>query len=59
MTKEHKLLFDDDAPAITLSDSSENKVSLENSGLTLERGGNKIEVSDSEVNVNDGALEVV
>jgi uncharacterized protein involved in type VI secretion and phage assembly len=59
VTKEHKLLFDDDAPAIMLSDSSENKVSLENSGLTLERGGNKIEVSDSEVNVNDGALEVV
>jgi uncharacterized protein involved in type VI secretion and phage assembly len=59
VTKEHKLLFDDDAPAITLSDSSENKVSLEDSGLTLERGGNKIEVSDSEVNVNDGALEVV
>jgi uncharacterized protein involved in type VI secretion and phage assembly len=59
VTKQHKLLFDDDGRAITLSDSSENKVSLEDSGLTLERGGNKIEVSDSEVNVNDGALEVV
>jgi uncharacterized protein involved in type VI secretion and phage assembly len=59
VTKEHKLLFDDDAPEITLSDSSQNKVSLESSGLTLERGGNKIEISDSEVNVNDGALEVV
>lgn len=59
VTKEHKLLFDDDAPSITLSDSSENKITLEDSGLTLERGGNKIEVSDSEVNVNDGALEIV
>lgn len=59
VTKEHKMLFDDDAPSITLSDSSENKITLEDSGLTLERGGNKIEVSDSEVNVNDGALEIV
>jgi len=58
VTKEHKLLLDDDAPSITLTDSSENKVTLEDSGLTLERGSNKIEVSDSEVNVNDGALEV-
>ena len=58
VTKEHKLEFDDDAPSITLSDSSQNKMTLEDSGLTLERGGNKIEISDSEVNVNDGALEV-
>ncbi len=58
VTKEHKLLLDDDAPSITLTDSSENKVTLEDSGLTLERGSNKIEVTDSEVNVNDGALEV-
>jgi len=27
-------------------------------GITLERGGMKIVVSDAEVNVNDGALEV-
>ena len=59
VTKEHKLLFDDDAPSITLSDSNQNQVTLESSGLTLERASNKIEVSDSEVNINDGALEVV
>jgi uncharacterized protein involved in type VI secretion and phage assembly len=59
VTKEHKLLLDDDTPAITLSDSSENSVTLESSGLTLERGSNSIQISDSEVNVNDGALEVM
>jgi len=59
VTKEHKLLLDDDAPSIKLSDSSENSVALEASGLTLKRGGNNIEISDSEVNVNDGALEVI
>jgi uncharacterized protein involved in type VI secretion and phage assembly len=59
VTKEHKLLLDDDAPSITLSDSSQNSVALESSGLTLKRGGNQIEISDSEVNVNDGALEVI
>jgi uncharacterized protein involved in type VI secretion and phage assembly len=59
VTKEHKLLLDDDAPSITLGDSSQNSVALESSGLTLKRGGNQIEISDSEVNVNDGALEVI
>ena len=58
-SKEHKLVLDDDAPAITLSDSSNNSVALEQSGLTVKRGGNQIEISDSEVNVNDGALEVI
>jgi hypothetical protein len=54
----HKLLLDDDAGTITISDANENKVTLSSDGITLERGGSKIEVSDAEVNVNDGALEV-
>jgi uncharacterized protein involved in type VI secretion and phage assembly len=54
----HKLLFDDDGESITLSDPNENKITLDSSGITLERGGMKILVSDSEVNVNDGSLEV-
>jgi uncharacterized protein involved in type VI secretion and phage assembly len=58
VTKEHKLLLDDDTPSIALSDSSENKVTLQGSGLALERGGCKIEISDSAVNVNDDALEI-
>ena len=55
----HKILLDDDAGTITISDSNQNKVTLDSSGITLERGGEKIVISDSEENVNDGALEVM
>lgn len=58
VTSEHELLFDDDTPSISLSDSNDNSVTLESSGLTVASGGSQIEISDSEVNVNDGALEV-
>lgn len=54
-----KLLFDDDASTITLTDSSNNKVTLSSDGITLERGANKVVVSDSSVSVNDGAMEVM
>jgi uncharacterized protein involved in type VI secretion and phage assembly len=53
-----KLLLDDDEGTITISDPNENTVTLSSDGITLERGGNKIEITDSEVNINDGALEV-
>jgi uncharacterized protein involved in type VI secretion and phage assembly len=55
----HKILLDDDAETITISDPNENKVTLSSDGITLERGGQSLVVSDSEVNVNDGALEVL
>ena len=55
----HKILLDDDGSTITITDSSNNKITLDSSGITLERGANKIEISDGEVKVNDGALEVV
>jgi uncharacterized protein involved in type VI secretion and phage assembly len=54
-----KLLFDDDAQTITLTDSNNNKVTLSSDGITLERGANKVVVSDSSVSVNDGAMEVM
>lgn len=54
-----KLLIDDDATTITLTDSSNNKVTLSSDGITLERGPNKVVVSDSNVSVNDGAMEVM
>ncbi len=57
-TSPHKILLDDDGGSITISDSNQNKVTLDSSGITLERGGEKIVISDSEVNVNDGALEI-
>jgi hypothetical protein len=54
-----KLLLDDDGSTITISDDSQNEVKLDSGGVTLTRGGNKVEVGDSEVSVNDGALEVM
>lgn len=55
----HKILLDDDGSTITVTDSSNNKITLDSSGIHLERGGKKIEISDAEVNVNSGALEVI
>jgi uncharacterized protein involved in type VI secretion and phage assembly len=55
----HKILLDDNAGSITMSDPNDNKVTLDSSGVTFERGGSKVEISDSEVNVNNGALEVM
>ena len=53
-----KILLDDDSGTITISDSNQNSVTLDSSGITLSRGGSNVAISDSEVNVNDGALEV-
>jgi uncharacterized protein involved in type VI secretion and phage assembly len=55
----HKILLDDDAQSITISDSNQNTITLDSSGITLTRGSNSVAISDSEVNVNDGALEVM
>jgi phage baseplate assembly protein gpV len=54
-----KLLFDDDAQTITLTDGAGNTLTLDSSGITLERGANKVVVSDSNVSINDGAMEVM
>jgi phage baseplate assembly protein gpV len=54
-----KILLDDEAQTITLTDSSNNKVTLSSDGITLERGSSKVLVSDSKVSVNDGAMEVM
>lgn len=54
-----KMLFDDDQQVITLTDKNNNKVTLSSDGVTIERGSNKIVVSDSSASVNDGALEVM
>ncbi len=54
-----KILLDDDGGTLTITDNSQNKITLDASGITLERGGNKIEIGDAEVNINNGALEVM
>jgi uncharacterized protein involved in type VI secretion and phage assembly len=55
----HKILLDDDASTITITDSNNNKITIESSGIKLERGSNKVVISDSNVSVNDGAFEVM
>ena len=56
---ENKIVLDDDAGQIVISDNNGNKITLDSSGVQIERGGKKVLVSASEVNVNDGALEVL
>jgi uncharacterized protein involved in type VI secretion and phage assembly len=55
----HKILLDDDAGSITITDANQNSITLDSSGITILRGGQQIVVSDSEVNVNNGALEIM
>ena len=59
VTKQLKMLFDDDQDSITIQDSNGNSVTLDSSGITLTRGSQTIQLSDSEINVNNGALEVM
>jgi uncharacterized protein involved in type VI secretion and phage assembly len=54
----HTVLLDDGSSTITISDASGNRVTLDSSGVTIERGGQKLVVGESSVNVNEGALEV-
>ena len=55
----HTFLFDDDAGSITLRDPNNNTLTLDSSGITIEHSGKKIVINDTEVNVNDGSLEVM
>jgi uncharacterized protein involved in type VI secretion and phage assembly len=53
-----KLLIDTDQGSITISDVNNNTITMDGDGITIERGDNSIVIDDTEVNVNDGALEV-
>lgn len=55
----HKLLFDDDASEVTLTDSNDGSLTFDSSGVTAGRGSQAVVVSDSSVSVNDGAFEVM
>jgi len=54
----HKILLNDDEGSITIQDNNENKITMTSDGITLERSGKKVLVSESKVDVNDGSLEV-
>ena len=55
----HSIVLDDDGVTITISDHNNNTVTLSPDGITLRRGGSSVAIGDAEVNVNDGALEVL
>lgn len=55
----HKLIFDDSASTITITDASANKIVLDSNGILIERAGKKILVNNAKVDVNDGGLEVL
>jgi uncharacterized protein involved in type VI secretion and phage assembly len=53
-----KILFDVKKGSITIEDQNGNMITIDDSGVTLSRGGQSIAISDASVSVNDGALEV-
>jgi uncharacterized protein involved in type VI secretion and phage assembly len=55
---ENKILLDDDQGSITVSDQNQNQLSLDASGVSVERGSSSLVVSDSQIDANDGALQV-
>lgn len=57
-TAPHKLILDDDAQSITITDPNGNTVLLNSTGITLSKGGQQVVIGDASVSVNDGALEV-
>jgi uncharacterized protein involved in type VI secretion and phage assembly len=54
----HEIVIDDDGGKVTITDSNDNKITLDSDGLKLERGGGNVEITDGKVSANDGGLEV-
>lgn len=53
-----QIVFDDKDHSVTITDSNENSVTLDRSGVASVRGSGKIAIADGKVSVNDGAMEV-
>lgn len=55
----HKLILaDGEEPSIKITDANENTVTLDETGITISKGGQQIVIGEESVSVNDGALEV-
>ena len=57
VTKQHQLLLDEKG-VLTVKDRHGNSLTMDKNGITLKRGSQTLVISDSSVNVNDGALEI-
>ncbi|MGO9152918.1 phage baseplate assembly protein V [Mycobacterium sp.] len=55
----HQLLFDDNADAVTISDSNGGTVAFDSSGVKTTRGTMSVAVADDAVAVNDDAFKVM
>jgi uncharacterized protein involved in type VI secretion and phage assembly len=53
-----QIALDDKDHTITITDSNENRVTLDRNGITIVRGKGKLDLTDGKVSVNDGAMEV-
>ena len=58
VTKKTKIVFDDNAPSVTCSDTNGNMLRLDSDGVAIEHEGKNLKITASKVAVNDGALEV-
>ena len=53
-----EIVLDDRDHKLTIIDSNNNHITLERSGITIVRQSGKIAVTENEVSVNDGAMQV-
>jgi len=52
------IVLDNDNHKITISDDSDNSVTIDTQGIAIVRSSKKIAISETKVSVNDGAMEV-
>ena len=56
----HKIVFDDDANTLEITDSNGNSVKMDSNGIEIaDANGHTIKLAASSVTINDGALEVM
>ena len=58
ITKQTTIVFDDSQSTGNWTDSNQNTVQLDSSGITLTQGSSSVAIGTSSVSVNDGSLEV-
>jgi uncharacterized protein involved in type VI secretion and phage assembly len=57
----HQIVLDDDGGSLTITDANGNVITLDQTGITIAaaNGGGNIALSDAEVNINSGNLEIL
>jgi uncharacterized protein involved in type VI secretion and phage assembly len=55
---QQEIVLDDENHSVTITDSNDNRVTLDDKGITFVRQQGKIEVSNLRITFNNGAMEV-